>query len=37
MRREAAIASIGLGFMAIAALGAVALPLTARNYRSAYS
>jgi ABC-2 type transport system permease protein len=28
---------IGLGFLAIAALGAVALPLTARNYRSAYS
>jgi ABC-2 type transport system permease protein len=28
---------IGIGFLVIAALGAVALPLTARNYRSAYS
>ena len=28
---------IGIGFLAIAALGAVALPLTARNYRRAYS
>jgi hypothetical protein len=30
-------ADIGLGFLAIAVLAAVALPLTARNYRSAYS
>jgi len=28
---------IGIGFLVIAALGAVALPLTARNYKSAYS
>jgi len=28
---------IGIGFLVIAALGVVALPLTARNYRSAYS
>jgi hypothetical protein len=28
---------IGTGFLAIAALGVLALPLTARNYRRAYS
>jgi hypothetical protein len=28
---------IGIGFLVIAALGAVAVPLAARNYRSAYS
>jgi ABC-2 type transport system permease protein len=30
-------ADIGVGFLVIAALGLVALPLTARNYRRAYS